>query len=201
MDPTSAENLTLLRFAAKCLIETSTATPHAGSIKKAEPAIVDIFSDNESKDMSLQMEKTTQVMGFPVPNKYVALYKAIYEKHGHIATKTVIKNSMMALFALVTDLLAIISQMKETSFSNLSMSLPNHWESKVSTAEAMEFNVGWLRTRLNELKVELIVAKTLRSMLRNDGKVLKVTRDDVKVASKPEETLKAQLLSRIMQSK
>ncbi|KAI3840385.1 hypothetical protein MKW92_035560, partial [Papaver armeniacum] len=123
--------------------------------------------------MALQGEKTTKVKGFPVPNKYVALYKTIYEKHGHIATKTVIKNSMMALFALVTDLLAVISQMKETSFSNLSMSLLDHWESKVSTAEAVEFNVGWLRTRLNELKTELIVAKTLRSMLGNDEKVLK----------------------------
>ncbi|RZC85766.1 hypothetical protein C5167_026435 [Papaver somniferum] len=126
--------------------------PQVGSEKRTGPAVIGIFSAEDSEDMALKMENTTIIKGFPVPNIYAALYNTIYEKQGHIATKTVIKNSMTALFGLVVDLLVVITEMQESSHLDLTAPLVKHWMSKVSTAEAVKFNVGWLRTTIEEIK-------------------------------------------------
>ncbi|KAI3923001.1 hypothetical protein MKW98_013535, partial [Papaver atlanticum] len=123
----------------------------------------DILGDLQNEGMAGQKENTTKIGGFAVLNKYSALYKAVYERHGHIATNIVIKDSVVALFALVTDLLGVINQMKETSFANLTEPLLEHWDSKVTTAEAVKFNVCWLRKRVNELKAEFASAQTYQS--------------------------------------
>ncbi|MCL7044333.1 hypothetical protein MKW94_016254 [Papaver nudicaule] len=151
-------------------------------------------SDIQNEDVVGQKDKTTEIEGFPVLNKFSALYKAVYERHGHIATNLVIKDSAVALFALVADLLAVINQMKETSFANLSQPLLDHWDSKVATAEAVKFNVGWVRKRVDDLKTEFASAKTLPSVPDKDEEALKVARKNFMAASQSVEFLRAVLL-------
>ncbi|KAI3997127.1 hypothetical protein MKX01_008971 [Papaver californicum] len=118
--------------------------------------------------MAGQKDKTTRIGGFSVLNKYAALYKTVYERHGHIATNIVIKDLMMALFALVADLLGVINQTMETSFANLGEPLLKHWDSKVTAAEAVKFNVSWLRKRVNELMTEFASAQIFQSVSDKD---------------------------------
>ncbi|KAI3880613.1 hypothetical protein MKX03_037485 [Papaver bracteatum] len=154
----------------------------------------DIFGDFQNEGMAGQKDKTTKIGGFAVLNKYSALYKAVYERHGHIATNIVIKDSVVSLFALVTDLLGVINQMKETSFANLTESLLEHWDSKVTTAEAVKFNVGWLRKRVNELKAEFASAQTYQSVPDKDEEILKEARKKFMLASEVLEFTRAILL-------
>ncbi|KAI3911247.1 hypothetical protein MKW92_029620 [Papaver armeniacum] len=169
--------------------------PQVGSEKKTGPAVIGIFSDKDSEDMAWKLENTTIIKGFPVPNIYVALYNRIYEKHGHIATKTVIKNSMTALFGLVVDLLVVITEMQETSHLELTAPLVKHWMSKVSTAEAVKFNVGWLRTTVEEIQNYNIVYKVLHDVVENDVEELKKTQEEFVAATESKEALKVQLLA------
>ncbi|KAI3891282.1 hypothetical protein MKX03_000110 [Papaver bracteatum] len=169
--------------------------PQVGSSKKTGPAVVGIFSDEDSEDLALKLENTTIIKGFPVPNIYVALYNTIYEKHGHIATKTVIKNSMTALFGLVVDLLAVITEMQETSHLDLTAPLLKQWMSKVSTAEAVKFNVGWLRIIVEEIYRYNIVYKVLHDVVENDVEELKKTQEEFVAATESKEALKVQLLA------
>ncbi|KAI3944050.1 hypothetical protein MKW98_015202 [Papaver atlanticum] len=174
---------------------SSEVPPRVGSEKKTGPAVISIFSDEDSEDMALKLENTTIIKGFPVPNIYAALYNTIYEKHGHIATKTVIKNSMTALFGLVVDLLVVITEMQETTHLDLTGPLLTHWMSKVSTAEAVKFNVGWLRTIVEEIHKYNNVYKVLHDVVEYDVEELKKIHKEFVAATESKETLKVQLLA------
>ncbi|MCL7049487.1 hypothetical protein MKW94_009301 [Papaver nudicaule] len=170
--------------------------PQVGSAKKAGPAVTGIFSDEDSEDMVLKMENTSIIKGFPVPNEYAALYNMIYEKHGHIATKAVIRHSMTALFGLVVDLLVVLTEMKETSHGDLTVPLLEHWMSKISTAEAVKFNVGWLRTIIEEIDKYHVAYKVLHLVVESDAEEeLKKTQEEFVAATESKEALKVQLLA------
>ncbi|KAI3966819.1 hypothetical protein MKX01_006756 [Papaver californicum] len=145
--------------------------PQVGHAKKTGPAVIGIFRDEDSEDMALKLENTMIINGFPVPNIYFDYifwfnYFFIYEKHGHLAMETVIKNSLTGLFGLMVDLLAVITEMKETSHLDLTAPLLKHWMSKVSTAEAVKFNIGWLRTVVEEIDKYSVVYKVLHLLVK-----------------------------------
>ncbi|XP_026415148.1 uncharacterized protein LOC113310636 isoform X2 [Papaver somniferum] len=92
------------------------------------------------------------VDNFKIPEEYVTLYKKIYEKHGHMATKKVVKFNDDMLLTCVASLLKIISAMEYVRGSELSEALLERWEGFLEDAETLEFNIKWLREGLNRLK-------------------------------------------------
>ncbi|KAI3894050.1 hypothetical protein MKW92_026068 [Papaver armeniacum] len=92
------------------------------------------------------------VDNFKIPEEYEILYKKIHGKYGHIATKKVIKFSDTVLLACVTNLLKIISAMETMRGEELSEELLEEWEGFIKDAEALKFNIKWLRNGFNRLK-------------------------------------------------
>ncbi|KAI3894054.1 hypothetical protein MKW92_026072, partial [Papaver armeniacum] len=92
------------------------------------------------------------VDNFKIPEEYVILYKKIYKKHGHMATKKVIKFNDDMLLTCVASLLKIISAMEYVRGSELSEALLERWEGFIKDAETLEFNIKWLREGLSRLK-------------------------------------------------
>ncbi|KAI3946320.1 hypothetical protein MKW98_010444 [Papaver atlanticum] len=88
---------------------------------------------------------------FKIPEEHV-LYKKIHEKHGHMATRKVIKFNDDMLLTCETSLLKIISAMENVRGSELSKALLERWEGSINDAESLEFNVKWLREGFNVLK-------------------------------------------------
>ncbi|KAI3878243.1 hypothetical protein MKX03_005072 [Papaver bracteatum] len=92
------------------------------------------------------------VENFKIPEEHAALYKKIYEKYGHMATRKVIKFNDDMLLTCVASLLKIISDMENVQCSELSEALLDRWEGSIKDAEALEFNIKWLREGFNRLK-------------------------------------------------
>ncbi|KAI3883697.1 hypothetical protein MKW92_038823 [Papaver armeniacum] len=97
-----------------------------------------------------RMEEFEFVDNFKIPKEYVKLYKNLHGKYGHIATKKVMKNSDIIL-ACVTNLLKIISAMETKLGVELSEELLEEWEGFIKDAEALKFNIKWLREGFNQL--------------------------------------------------
>ncbi|KAI3924826.1 hypothetical protein MKW98_031077 [Papaver atlanticum] len=87
-----------------------------------------------------------------IPEEYLILNKKICEKYGHMATRKLIKFNDAMLLACVTGLLKIISAMENVRGSELSEALLERWEGSIKDAEALEFNVKWLREGFNRIK-------------------------------------------------
>ncbi|RZC82219.1 hypothetical protein C5167_045007 [Papaver somniferum] len=98
------------------------------------------------------VEGFVYVDNFKIPEEYEILYKKIYGKYGHIATKKVIKFSDTVLLACVNNLLKIISAMETKRGEELSEELLVEWEGFIKDAEALKFNIKWLQNGFNRLK-------------------------------------------------
>ncbi|KAI3928712.1 hypothetical protein MKW98_024313 [Papaver atlanticum] len=91
------------------------------------------------------------VGNFKIPEEYKTLYKKIYDKYGHMATRKVIKFNDAMLLTCVTSLLKIISEMETTRGAELRVALLERWEGIIN-AETLEFNIKWLREGFSRLK-------------------------------------------------
>ncbi|KAI3865977.1 hypothetical protein MKW92_004812 [Papaver armeniacum] len=76
------------------------------------------------------------VDNFKIPKEYAVLYKKIFHKYGHMATRKVIKSNDTVLVAFVTSFEALL----ET------------WEGDIEDAENLGFNIEWLRKKFDEVK-------------------------------------------------
>ncbi|MCL7051565.1 hypothetical protein MKW94_008084 [Papaver nudicaule] len=94
-----------------------------------------------------------QIGNFPVPARYEALYKKIWEKYGHLATRNVIKTSTRTLVTLVAELLKSVAAMETVKRGKLSASLLDKWDRQIEDAEALQFNVQWLRWHFEKVKI------------------------------------------------
>ncbi|KAI3883692.1 hypothetical protein MKW92_038818 [Papaver armeniacum] len=112
------------------------------------------------------------VDNFKIPEEYEILYKKIYGKYGHIATKKVIKFSDTVLLACVTNLLKIISAMETKRGGELSEELLEEWEGFIKDAEALKFNIKWLRNGFNRLKNHWMSFFRIDREVENDEQVL-----------------------------
>ncbi|KAI3844779.1 hypothetical protein MKX03_003423 [Papaver bracteatum] len=122
------------------------------SISTSVNAIPSLFTGSTSASAQERVEGFVFVDNFKIPEEYEILYKKIYGKYGHIATKRVIKFSDTVLLACVTNLLKIISAMETKRGEELSEELLEEWEGFIKDAEALKFNVKWLRNGFNRLK-------------------------------------------------
>ncbi|KAI3925504.1 hypothetical protein MKW92_025772, partial [Papaver armeniacum] len=81
------------------------------------------------------------------------LYKKIWLKYGHIpSTEVLPMSSYPILVMVVKDLMTSITDMYQCRYVDLSSETINSWEEKIKMAEKNEFNVGWLRQRLETVK-------------------------------------------------
>ncbi|KAI3995441.1 hypothetical protein MKX01_006663 [Papaver californicum] len=94
-------------------------------------------------------EGVIHIGNFPVPASFEALYKKIWEKHGHLATHNIIKTSTLTLVTLAAELL------KDKS----SASLLGKVDRQIEDAEALQFNVQWLRRHFEKVKKKICEAE------------------------------------------
>ncbi|XP_026437480.1 uncharacterized protein LOC113335680 [Papaver somniferum] len=97
-------------------------------------------------------EKFEFVDNFKIPKEYAVLYRKIFGKYGHMATKRVIKSNDTILVACVSSLLEMISTMETTRGAALSESLPQTWEGDIEDVENLGFKIKWLRNKFDEAK-------------------------------------------------
>ncbi|KAI3965483.1 hypothetical protein MKW92_032611 [Papaver armeniacum] len=108
----------------------------------------------ESTSVSSQVgdEWFEYVENFKIPKVYADLYKKIFSKYGHMATKKVIKSNDAVLIVCVTSLMKIASSMETVRGIDLSAALLEIWEGDIRDAETLQFNIKWLRQIFSRLK-------------------------------------------------
>ncbi|KAI3878262.1 hypothetical protein MKX03_005091 [Papaver bracteatum] len=92
------------------------------------------------------------VENFNIPKVYADLYKKIFSKYGHMATKKVIKSNEDIILVCVTSLMKIASTMETIRGVDLSAVLLESWEGDIRDAETLQFNIKWLHEMLGQLK-------------------------------------------------
>ncbi|KAI3900144.1 hypothetical protein MKW92_018224, partial [Papaver armeniacum] len=125
-------------------IESAKMTSSAKS-----PTVDDISTSVSGRPSDEEFEF---VDNFKIPKEYAVLYKKIFHKYGHMATKKVIKSNDTVLVAFVTSLLKIISKMETVRGADLSELLLETWEGDIEDAENLGFNIKWLRKKFDEVK-------------------------------------------------
>ncbi|KAI3864620.1 hypothetical protein MKX03_009140 [Papaver bracteatum] len=131
---------------------------------------------------------------FPVPSSFEALYKKIWLKHGHLATRNIIKTSTLTLATLVAELLKSIAAMESVKRDKLSVSLLGKWDRQIEDAEALQFNVQWLRRHFEKVKKSWEAASLLRNSQLTREKEKAAAFKKRSYACAKRDALKAQLL-------
>ncbi|KAI3844454.1 hypothetical protein MKX03_022586 [Papaver bracteatum] len=141
-------------------VGAKTASTSANCLTVDSPTLTTISTPTdittpESTSVSGQVgdEWFAYVENFNIPKEYAVLYKKIYNKYGHIATKKVIKSNDAILLAAVTSLLKIARTMETARGADLSEALLESWEGDIKDAETLQFNVKWLREKFNRVKI------------------------------------------------
>ncbi|KAI3834085.1 hypothetical protein MKW92_052180 [Papaver armeniacum] len=139
---------TMTSTSANCLNVDSTTLTSSTATDITPPLV-------ESTSVSGQVgdEWFAYVENFNIPKEYAVLYKKIYNKYGHIATKKVIKSNDAILLAAVISLLKIARTMETARGMDLSEALLESWEGDIKDAETLQFNVKWLREKFNRVKI------------------------------------------------
>ncbi|KAI3843904.1 hypothetical protein MKX03_001754, partial [Papaver bracteatum] len=169
--PVEAARMTSSAFSAEPVeaVKTTTSAESVEAAKTASSAkcpTVDskLVSTSSPKHISAPFVRSTSVSvlgrdeefvsvdNFKIPKEYAVLYKKIFDKYGHMATKKVIKSNDSILVACVSSLLEMISTMEITRGADLSESLLQKWEGDIEDVENLGFNVKWLREKFYEVK-------------------------------------------------
>ncbi|KAI3924799.1 hypothetical protein MKW98_031050 [Papaver atlanticum] len=109
------------------------------------------LAESTSVSSRVEDEGFEYVENFKIPKVYADLYKKIFSKYGHMATTKVIRSNNDILLAAVTSLLKIARTMETARGADLSEALLESWEGDIKDAETLQFNVKWLREKLNRL--------------------------------------------------
>ncbi|XP_026460277.1 uncharacterized protein LOC113361156 isoform X1 [Papaver somniferum] len=115
------------------------------------------------------------VDNFRITKVYADLYKKIYSKHGHMATKKVIRSNDDILLVCVTSLLKIVSAMETVRGVDLSVALLESWEGDIGDAETLQFNIKWLRGIFNKLKKSWKLSFMIDKEVESREQVLEAT--------------------------
>ncbi|KAI3908024.1 hypothetical protein MKW98_003669 [Papaver atlanticum] len=114
----------------------------------------------------VQDEEFEDVGGFSVQKTHAPLYKQIWLKYGHIASNQVLPDSYYySQVVVVSELMSFIVDMNRYPFEEVSSDVIDSWEKNVKVAEKLEFNIGWLRERLEDIKIAFAEEKKLKEML------------------------------------
>ncbi|XP_026444861.1 uncharacterized protein LOC113345291 isoform X2 [Papaver somniferum] len=143
------------------------------------------------KGIALDGEKFEDVGGFSVLKSQASLYKNIWLKYGHIASSQVLTaSSYMGQVWLVADIMSSIVEMTDFRFVDMSSEVIELWENKIKMAEALEFNIKWLRERLEDVKKCFKGIQKCKNALQEQVQPLKAAK--VQVIAAANELKKAQ---------
>ncbi|XP_026397762.1 uncharacterized protein LOC113293289 isoform X2 [Papaver somniferum] len=95
--------------------------------------------------------------GFIVSKCYAAMYTKICKIYGHIATTEVWKNDPQTLVIAVAGLLPVIEEMEKNNLRDVSNKELYRWDDMISNCEVLRLNVGWIRHRLEIIKIDKAV--------------------------------------------
>ncbi|KAI3883706.1 hypothetical protein MKW92_038832 [Papaver armeniacum] len=134
--------------------------------------VIPSFKESTSTSGQEIVEKSEFVDNLKIPEEYVILYKKICGKYGHIASRKVIKFSDTILLVCVTNLLKVISAMETKRGAELGEALLEEWEGFIKDAEALEFNIKWLREGFNRLKNQWMSSLVIDEKVQSQEQVL-----------------------------
>ncbi|XP_026395702.1 uncharacterized protein LOC113290300 [Papaver somniferum] len=114
----------------------------------------------------VQDEEFEDVGGFSVQKTHAPLYKQIWLNYGHIATNQVLPDSYYySQVVVASEFMSFIVDMNRYPLEEVSSDVIDSWEKNVKVAEKLEFNIGWLRERLEDIKIAFAEEKKLKEML------------------------------------
>ncbi|XP_026408276.1 MATH domain and coiled-coil domain-containing protein At3g58200-like [Papaver somniferum] len=112
-------------------------------------------------------EKFQEVGGFSVLKTQASLYKEIWLNYGHIASNQVLTDLYYySQVVVVSEIMTSIVDMNRYHLEQVSSEMIDSWETKIEVAEKLEFNIGWLRERLEDIKKKFAEEKKLQDTLR-----------------------------------
>ncbi|RZC48113.1 hypothetical protein C5167_041079 [Papaver somniferum] len=104
--------------------------------------------------------------GFDVPKTEASLYKEIWLNYGHIASNRVLPDSYyFSQVTIVSELMSVIVKMNGCTLEEVSSEVIGDWEKNIRVAEKLEFNIGWLRQRLEDIKIVFSEDKKLQEIV------------------------------------
>ncbi|KAI3873554.1 hypothetical protein MKW92_024381 [Papaver armeniacum] len=95
--------------------------------------------------------KCENVGGFSVLKSHAMFYEKIWLKYGYIASNEVLKDSY-AQVPVVSGIMDTIVHMHYCRFADLTSWIVEGWEDNIKNAEKLEFNIGWVREWLEDVK-------------------------------------------------
>ncbi|KAI3872519.1 hypothetical protein MKW92_044394 [Papaver armeniacum] len=114
----------------------------------------------------VQDEEFEDVGGFSVQKTHAPLYKQIWLNYGHIATNQVLPDSYYySQVVVASEFMSFVVDMNRYPLEEVSSDVIDSWEKNVKVAEKLEFNIAWLRERLEEIKIAFAEEKMLKEML------------------------------------
>ncbi|KAI3849167.1 hypothetical protein MKX03_014659 [Papaver bracteatum] len=120
----------------------------------------------------VQDEEFEDIGGFSMQKTHAPLYKQIWLKHGHIASNQVLPDSYYySQVVVVSEFMSFIVDMNRYPLEEVSSDVIDSWEKNVRVAEKLEFNIGWLRERLEDIKIAFAEEKKLKEMLAEQDQV------------------------------
>ncbi|XP_026416887.1 uncharacterized protein LOC113312343 [Papaver somniferum] len=138
-------------------------------------------------------EKYEDIGGFCVLKAQAPLYRKIWLRYGHIATNQVLKDLYSTQVTLVTNIMALIMDMRISRFAEVSSTMIDLWENKISMAEKLEFKVSWLRERFQDVKKDFYGKKNLNIELLEKSQSFQAAKDELKKAQENVWSLKSRI--------
>ncbi|KAI3995866.1 hypothetical protein MKX01_020401 [Papaver californicum] len=136
------------------------------------------------------------VGGFSILKTQAPLYKQIWLKYGHIPTIKVMPISSYALLVMaVKDLMNSIIDMHQCRYVELSSEMVERWEQMLKMAEKLEFNIGWLRERLESVRNGLGGMQKAETELLEHGRPLRAAKSRVQAAGDELKKAEMQLIA------
>ncbi|KAI3909864.1 hypothetical protein MKW92_048519 [Papaver armeniacum] len=112
-------------------------------------------------------EKFQEVGGFSVLKTQAPLYKDIWLNYGHIASNEVLTDLYYySQVVVVSEIMTCILDMSRYHLDQVSSDMIDSWETKIEVAEKLDFNVGWIRECLEDIKKNIAEEKNLQDTLR-----------------------------------
>ncbi|KAI3847515.1 hypothetical protein MKW92_001457 [Papaver armeniacum] len=119
-----------------------------------------------------QHEDFENVGGFSVLKTQASLYKEIWLNYGHIASNQVLTDFYDSQVVIVGELMDCILEMNHYPLKKVSLEVIADWEEKMKVPEKLEFNIGWLRECLDNIKENFAEEKKIQdtSVEQNQAK-------------------------------
>ncbi|KAI3952655.1 hypothetical protein MKX01_013617 [Papaver californicum] len=139
-------------------------------------------------------EEFIDIGGFSVSRTQASLYELIWAKYGHIpSTKVIPISSYTSLVMVVKDLMSSVIDMHQCRLVELSTEMIDVWDDKIKMAEKLEFNISWLRERLESVKKSVPGMQKFKTGLLEHGQPLRAAKSNMKAISDMLKKAEAQL--------